>query len=76
MNCYTNIYTDLERTSIHKKTLYDHIRQEINRKNVTGALYIDLRKAFDTASHPCLLSKLPCYGICETELNWVSDLSF
>ena len=27
--------------------LHDHIPQEMNRKNVTGALYIDLRKAFD-----------------------------
>ena len=27
--------------------LHDHIRQEMNRKNVTGALYIDLRKEFD-----------------------------
>ena len=76
MNCYTNIYTDLGRTSIHKKTLHDHIRQEMDRKNVTGALYIDIRKAFDTVSHPCLLCKLPCYGICETELNWISDYLF
>ena len=76
MNCYTNIYTDLERTSIQKKTLHDHIRQEMDRKNVTGALYIDLRKALDTVRHPCLLSKLPCYGICENELNWISDYLF
>ena len=76
MNCSTNIYTDLERTSIHKKTLHDHIRQEMDRKNVTGAFYIDLRKAFDTVRHPCLLSKLPCYGICENELNWISDYLF
>ena len=26
---------------------HDHILLEMNRKNVTGALYIDLRKAFD-----------------------------
>ena len=48
----------------------------MNRKNVTGALYIDLRKAFDTVSHSCLLSKLPYYGICGTELNWISDCLF
>ena len=48
----------------------------MNRKNVTGALYIDFRKAFDTVSHSCLLSKLPYYGICGTELNWVSDYLF
>ena len=53
--------------------LHDHTRQEMNRKNVTGALYIDLRKAFDTVSHSCLLSKVPYYGICRSELNWISD---
>ena len=49
--------------------LHDHIRQEMNRKNVTGILYIE----FDTVSHSCLLSKLAYYGICETELNCISD---
>ena len=49
--------------------LHDHIRQEMNRKNVTGVLYIE----FDTVSHSCLLSKLAYYGICETELNCISD---
>ena len=48
----------------------------MDRKNVTGALHIDIRKAFDTVSHLCLLCKLPCYGICETELNWISDYLF
>ena len=48
----------------------------MNMKNVTGALYIDLRKALDTVSHSCLLSKLPYYGICGTELNWISDYLF
>ena len=55
---------------------HDHIRQEMNRKNVTGALYIDLRKAFDTVNHSRLLSKLPYYGICGNELNWISDYLF
>ena len=48
----------------------------MDRKNVTGALYIDLRKALDTVRHPCLLSKLPCYGICETDLSLMSDYLF
>ena len=56
--------------------LHGHIRQEMNRKNVTGALYTDLRKAFDTVSHSCLLCKLPYHGICGTELNWISDYLF
>ena len=56
--------------------LHDHIRQEVIRKNVTGALYIDLRKAFDTVSQSCFLSKLSYYGICGTELNWIFHYLF
>ena len=48
----------------------------MNRKNVTRTLYIDLRKAFVTVNHSCLLSKLPYYGICGTELSWISDYLF
>ena len=48
----------------------------MNRKNVIGALYIDLRKAFDTASHFCFLSKLAYYEIFGTKLNWISDYLF
>ena len=56
--------------------LHDHIHQEMNRKNVTGGLYIDLRKVFVTASHSCLLSKLPYYGLCGIELIWITDYLF
>ena len=56
--------------------LHDHIRQKMSDKNLTGALYIDLRKAFDTVSHSCLLSKLPCYGISGIEHKWISDYLF
>ena len=56
--------------------LHDHIRQKMSDKNLTGALYIDLRKAFDTVSHSCLLSKLPYYGISGVEHKWISDYLF
>ena len=56
--------------------LHDHIRQEMNRKNVTGALYINLRKPFVTVSHSFLLSKLPYCRICGIEFNWISDYLF
>lgn len=56
--------------------LHDHIRNNMNKKNCTGALYIDLRKAFDTVSHSCLLTKLPYYGISGNELNWISSYLF
>ena len=56
--------------------LHDHIRQNMDKRKFTGAMYIDLRKAFDTVSHSCLLSKLPYYGITGIELKWIADYLF
>jgi hypothetical protein len=44
--------------------------------NLTGAVYIDLRKAFGTVNHGCLLTKLSYYGIVNNELKWFEDYLF
>ena len=54
----------------------DHIRREADKGRLTGALFIDLSKAFDTISYSVLLSKLPAFGITDNELNWLTDYSF
>ena len=41
----------------------DFIRTNMDKGLMTGAVFIDLRKAFDTVDHARLLSKLPIYGI-------------
>ena len=48
----------------------------MDQGNLTGAVYMDLKKAFDTVHHGCLLSKLPQYEITQTELNWFTDYLF
>ena len=36
----------------------------MDRGELTGTIFIDLSKAFDTVSYNVLLSKLSAYGIC------------
>ena len=42
----------------------------IDRGEYTTALFIDLKKAFDTVDHEILLAKLDSYGLKGKELNW------
>ena len=42
----------------------------IDRGQYNLAVFIDLRKAFDTVNHDILLCKLYHYGIKSTELKW------
>ena len=46
----------------------DAIRKNMDKGLMTGAVLIDLSKAFDTLDHARLLSKLSIYGIKDREL--------
>ena len=48
----------------------------MDKGHLTGSLYIDLRKAFDTVNHGRLLAKLQLYGIEEQELLWLESYLF
>ena len=39
----------------------------------TGAVFIDLKKVFDTIVDYILLNKLQKYGVCDTTLLWCSS---
>ena len=39
----------------------------------TGAVFIDLRKAFDTVDHNVVVRKLQQIGVVNTELNWFKN---
>jgi retron-type reverse transcriptase len=54
----------------------DDIRTSMDNQQLTGAVFLDLRKAFDTVNHARLLNKLPSYGINDAELMWVSIYLF
>ena len=48
----------------------DFILKNMDEGKVTGAIFLDLKKAFDTVNHILLLNKLKKFGIRDIELNW------
>ena len=54
----------------------DDIRRSVDLRKLVGCIFIDFSKAFDTLSHSKLLSKLPAYGIADTELEWFTSYLF
>ena len=51
----------------------DTIRKNIDLGQMTGAVFVDLRKAFDTVDHTTLLGKLSTIGVINHERNWFDD---
>ena len=54
----------------------DFIRSAMDKGEYTEAIYVDLKKAFDTFNHATILSKLPVYGINDKELSWFINYLF
>ena len=53
--------------------LIDRIMNDIENRNISIAIFLDLSKAFDTLDHKILLHKLNYYGIKNTEYKWFSS---
>ncbi len=53
--------------------LLDHIYKNIDVGNLTGAVFLDLKKAFDTVDHRILLQKLHKYGIIGQSNKWFEN---
>ena len=54
----------------------DQIRTAMDTGLLTGAIYIDLSKAFDTISHSTLIDKLPDFGITGITKEWCTNYLF
>jgi hypothetical protein len=48
-------------------------RRALDNRQVVGVLFIDLKKAFDSVSHPILLNKLHGLGISGDIWSWIMD---
>ena len=48
-------------------------RLNIDKGQINGVVFIDLKKAFDTVDHNTLIAKLKQYGIGGTDLNLFSS---
>ena len=51
----------------------DNIRRNMDQGQLTGGVFIDLCKAFDTVDHTILLDKLSNLGIVDKEHGWFTD---
>ena len=56
--------------------LTDSIRKAGDNGLLTGAVFLDLSKAFNTLGHDRLLEKLKSYGVKGLAFNWFADYLF
>ena len=50
--------------------------QILDKGQMTGAIFVDLSKAFGTISHVSIINKLPSYGLCGTSQQWITSYLF
>ena len=55
-------------TALHKSVMYWY--KHMDKGDIGIAVFINLKKAFDTVDHKILLNKLMHYGITGIELKW------
>ena len=53
--------------------LTDKVLNDIDEKNISLAIFMDLSKAFDTLDHSILIKKLAHYGVKGTALEWFTS---
>jgi Reverse transcriptase (RNA-dependent DNA polymerase) len=57
----------------HLLKLTNHVTKELNKKNYTVGIFLDLKKAFDVVPHKILLKKLEILGVRGMALKWFTS---
>lgn len=63
-------------TELAATLFLDHLRQNMDNGQMTGAIFVDLSKAFDTLSHAQIIKNLSCYGIHDREKELFANYLF
>ena len=63
-------------TEITATIFVDTIRRNMDEGRLTGAIFIDLSKAFDTLSHSQIINNLSNYGVYDTEMEFFINYLF
>ena len=63
-------------TELATAYLIDKIRHAVDKDEYTGAIYVDLNKAFDTISHAMIVNKLPQFDITSVAQQWIASYLF
>lgn len=53
--------------------LIENIKQSLDTGGVVGAIFLDLRRAFDTVNHETLFTKLDQFRLSTNTLNWLKS---
>ena len=51
-------------------TIAERIQKQLDARNYTAGVFVDLKKAFGTVDHNILLEKLDYYGIRGVAKDW------
>ena len=51
----------------------DEVFENLDKGMMTGAVFLDLSKAFDCVNHNLLLKKIECIGACDEVVKWFTS---
>ena len=53
--------------------LIEKIKSLLDKGGIVGAVFLDVKKAFDTVNHRILMSKLASFNFCSDTLKWIES---